>query len=341
MLKLPLVVPPGHADSVLLVSVSGGKDSTAAVLALRESGIAARYVFADTGWELPQTYDHLGALERLLNITIERVGTPGGMVAKIRARAGFPARKQRWCTSELKVLPLRAHHDALMEREGVDTVSVLGIRAEESADRAKLPVFGYDDLWGGYVWRPLIDATVADVLALHHRHGVPVNPLYKLGFGRVGCTCIYATKEEIALTAEHFPERIDVIRELEGECGTLRKTRNAATPDRYAHAEATFFQAKLVDHYVRERKWITTPKKGAPKGTLSATQGPPPSDAKSADGTWRDVRTPVYKPMHIDEVVAWSHTSRGGRQLKVFQEAPQGGCFRWGMCEPPTREAAR
>jgi len=28
MLTLPLILPPGHADSVLIVSASGGKDST-------------------------------------------------------------------------------------------------------------------------------------------------------------------------------------------------------------------------------------------------------------------------------------------------------------------------
>lgn len=301
MLTLPLTLPSGHADDVVIVSGSGGKDSTGTILALRESGIPARYVFADTGWEAQETYDYLGLLESRLGITIARVGAPGGMVAKILQRAGFPARKQRWCTPELKVHLVRGHHDEIMVREGVDTISVVGIRAEESDDRAKMATFGYDDLWGGYVWRPMLDATIADILALHHRHGVPVNPLYLKGFSRVGCNpCIYATKEEIELTAQHFPERIDQIRTLESECDRLRAERNAVTPGRYAHPEATFFQAKMAERYVAGK--------------------------------------PVYKAMRIDDVVAWSRTSRGGRQLKIIREEPQGGCFRWGMCEPPTRE---
>ncbi len=41
--------------------------------------------------------------------------------------------------------------------------------------------------------------------------------------------------------------------------------------------------------------------------------------------------------MKIDEVVAWSRTERGGRQLPMFPPVPDGGCFRWGMCEAPTR----
>ena len=64
-----------------------------------------------------------------------------------------------------------------------------------------------------------------------------------------------------------------------------------------------------------------------------------PQDGRSGrdEGSWRDVRTPVYKPMHIDDIISWSRTSRGGRQLKVIREEPVGGCYRWGMCEPPEK----
>lgn len=331
-----LVLPIGHKDSKPILSLSGGKDSTGAALAMRENGIEFEGVFADTGWEAPETYEYVDMLERKLGLKLARVAAPGGMVAKIRERAGFPARKQRWCTRELKVFLIRALHDQVIDEEGVDTISVTGIRAEESEERAQMPVFAYDELWKGYVWRPMRDATVHDILHLHHRHGIPVNPLYKRGHNRVGCyPCIYATKEEIALVAEYAPWRIDEIDLLEQECELLRVIRNAETPDRYSHSEATFFQARIADHYETKRLWIV-PKPGAKrkKGKLSKVQGPPP-DGANPEGTWRDVRVPVYKSMHIRDVVAWTKTSRGGRQLKVIQEAPSGGCFRWGLCEPP------
>ncbi len=42
-------------------------NSTAAALALRESGFEnVRYVFADTGWEAKETYEHLELLEKKL-----------------------------------------------------------------------------------------------------------------------------------------------------------------------------------------------------------------------------------------------------------------------------------
>lgn len=341
MLTLPIVLPEGHEDDEVIVSVSGGKDSFGAVLAARESGIRARYVFADTGWEAQQTYDHIANVERLLGITVDRVGFPGGMVAKILARTGFPSRLRRWCTRELKVQLIRAYHDTVADAAGVDTLSVVGIRAEESEARALMPRFEYDENWGGYVFRPMLDATVEEVIALHHRHGVPLNPLYHLGFDRVGCNpCIYESKEGIELTAQHFPARIDLIRWLEQECERLRAERNVEEPGRYGHAEATFFQAKMVDHYTTERRWVPTPPKGRARGKRSAVQGAAPEGSQDKPGCWRDVKVPVWKPMHIDDVVSWSRTSKGGRQLKVIREEPSGGCFRWGMCDPPTPGAS-
>ncbi|MCC6596962.1 MAG: phosphoadenosine phosphosulfate reductase family protein, partial [Rhodanobacteraceae bacterium] len=94
-------IPDQVRERKPVLSLSGGKDSVAASLAMREAGVPHIMVFADTGWESPITYQHLSDLERLLG-PIERVGVPGGMVGKIRSRAGFPARLQRWCTTELK-----------------------------------------------------------------------------------------------------------------------------------------------------------------------------------------------------------------------------------------------
>ncbi len=233
-IEVPGMVRQGEV--VVITSLSGGKDSTAAFLALREAGVASRLVFADTGWEAAQTYEHLrGELAAKLG-PIDWVGVAGGMLAKIRHRAGFPARMQRWCTRELKVAPLRAYHDRIAAEDGRETVSVLGIRAEESAVPAQLPIWEDSDEWGGWVWRPIRDWTVADVLAIHHRHGVAVNPLYRLGHERVGCfPCIYARKEEICLVAEHAPERIAEIDALEREVTEERARRNTETPGRYAH----------------------------------------------------------------------------------------------------------
>lgn len=241
-----IVVPAAIRDGELTVvsSVSGGKDSTALILALREVDVPSRYVFANTQWEAQETYEYLDTLRLILGITIDTVGVAGGMVERIRHRAGFPARMQRWCTKELKLEPLRAYHDTLVSA-GIETASAMGIRSDESPSRALMAEWEDDDDWGGWVWRPLISWTVEDVIAIHRRHGVPMNPLYHLGHDRVGCyPCIYARKDEIRLVAEHAPHRIATIRELESEVVQIRARRNEEKPGRYEHMEGTFFQGR-------------------------------------------------------------------------------------------------
>jgi 3'-phosphoadenosine 5'-phosphosulfate sulfotransferase (PAPS reductase)/FAD synthetase len=213
---------------------------------MREAELPFRAVFADTFWEAPETYAYLDLLRSRLGLTIDVVSKPGGMPAAIEKRASFSTRMGRWCTRELKIEPLRAYHD----EHGGETVAVLGVRAAESVARSKMVELEDEPQghrsWGGWIWRPLLSWSIEDVLRIHARHGLPVNPLYQRGHNRVGCfPCIFAQKEEIKLIAEHAPARIAEIDRLEVAATGERARRNAETPGRYAYNEATFFQVRV------------------------------------------------------------------------------------------------
>ena len=74
-----------------IVSLSGGKDSTALAIHLKQQypQIPAEYVFCDTGTELPETYDYLARLEAYLGKRVVRLDALD--VLRVRRKSGRTA----------------------------------------------------------------------------------------------------------------------------------------------------------------------------------------------------------------------------------------------------------
>lgn len=123
----------------------------------------------------------------------------------------FPSTKVRFCTTELKHFPIRDQIVIPLLEEYDEVISWQGVRAEESFDRANLPMWetDADNTPGLNVYRPIIDWKHADVFALAKFHGIKPNPLYLQGCGRVGCMpCINVNKAELAQIFQRWPEEI-------------------------------------------------------------------------------------------------------------------------------------
>jgi 3'-phosphoadenosine 5'-phosphosulfate sulfotransferase (PAPS reductase)/FAD synthetase len=238
------------ADKIVVASVSGGKDSAALSLWLSEQGIEHRRVFADTGWEHPATLEYVREVLPTHLGPIDWVSGALQMTDLIRKKGMFPSRLRRFCTEDLKVRPIMRYIDAL---DG-DVVNALGIRAAESAARAKLEEWEWATHFDCWTWRPLLRWTEAEVIEMHRKHGLPPNPLYLKGASRVGCwPCIYARKGEIRLVAELSPERIDEIRALEEEvtAGAVARAggpraRGAADSPGYYGTTRAFFAGRTT-----------------------------------------------------------------------------------------------
>lgn len=215
----------------IVVGVSGGKDSTATCLHLIERGFIPSdfdRVFIDTGWENKKTYEYLdyletqiGDIKRIRAIIpikpedkdfIEDIETQIGvssMLRRIVYYSMFPSRVRKWCTTELKLKPLRQHFDRMDDVP----LNVVGIRKEESKRRSSMTQIEWNSLLDAYTWRPILDWRIGDVIAIHKRFNVVPNPLYLESSERVGCyPCIMSRKKEIASLDR---SRIDLIDRIE------------------------------------------------------------------------------------------------------------------------------
>ena len=157
-------------------------------------------------------------------------------------RGGFPSPHARFCTDYLKIRPIRSQVYQPVWDAGQVPRSWQGVRRQESRARAQL-----DDRapWSFkksdppvMTIRPLLEWVLADVWAIHKRHGIEPNPLYREGASRVGCgPCIYAKKGEVRMIDRLFPEAIERIREWEALVALVGKREPSV---------ATFFSAKDI-----------------------------------------------------------------------------------------------
>lgn len=109
-----------------IIALSGGKDSTALALRLRE--IEPRdyiYLCTPTGNEMPTMIAHWTMLEQLLDTPLTRI-TNGTLLSWITEYEALPNWRQRWCTRLLKIEPclayLKSHQPATL---------YVGLRADE------------------------------------------------------------------------------------------------------------------------------------------------------------------------------------------------------------------
>lgn len=307
---------------IAIVSVSGGKDSTATLLLALERLPKGSIMpaFADTGHEHPATYEYLSYLESATGLSFKRLradftswwwsrrdyirdhwpaeGVASDIISRALAvyekgptenpfldlciiKGRFPSRRAQFCTQHLKRYPLDDYAVDLVAEHGA-VESWQGIRADESPNRANLPEREAADLWT--IVRPILRWTVADVFAMHRKHGVKPNPLYSQGMNRVGCMpCINTSKKELWNVSERFPEHIARVLEWE-----------RLVSDASKRGQATFFHA--ID--------------------------------------------PVAMP-DVRSFVEWSKTERGGTQFDLLKAAgvAPGCASSYGLCDIGDEEA--
>jgi 3'-phosphoadenosine 5'-phosphosulfate sulfotransferase (PAPS reductase)/FAD synthetase len=137
-----------------------------------------------------------------------------GMI-KVKGRP--PSRKAQFCTMILKLQPQKRW---IADNVTDDYERYTGVRRDESDKRKNTPIREFDEFFDCYLNNPLADWTKKMCFDYVEAHGEEYNPLYKLGFNRVGCApCINSNKDDIRMWNERFPEDIEKIRRYERNTG--------------------------------------------------------------------------------------------------------------------------
>lgn len=151
-----------------IVALSGGKDSTAMALALKEKEPRDyTYICTPTGDELPEMLRHWEQLEKILGQDIVRLTAKTDLNGLIDHMNMIPNFRARWCTRILKIEAAQAFY---LKHPG--SVAYVGLRADEPERRGGI----YGDIveqryplreWG---W------TVDDVWDYLDCHGIEIPP---------------------------------------------------------------------------------------------------------------------------------------------------------------------
>ena len=199
-----------------VLSLSGGKDSAALAIYMRDRVPQMEYIFHDSGKELDETMEYLSRLEAFLGKRVVRTTAPYSFDHWLTVFGGIlPSNHRRWCTRMLKLKPFEDYI-------GDEPVfNYVGIRADEEREgyishkENIVPVFPFREDGIDY----------AGVIKILEDAGVGMPTYTQWGRTRSGCYfCFYQQKIEWVRLKEAHPDLFEKAKAYEQE---LTSTGNA------------------------------------------------------------------------------------------------------------------
>jgi 3'-phosphoadenosine 5'-phosphosulfate sulfotransferase (PAPS reductase)/FAD synthetase len=233
--------------ALFVVNHSGGKDSQAMMIKLleivpREQLLVVHASLGDVEWP--------GALEQAQR-QAEQAGVPFIVARAVKSfldmvenrfatrptAPSWPSASHRQCTSDLKRGPIEREIRRYMKEHGHSkVVSCVGIRAQESPNRAKQEAFRRDERcsiagrdW--YSWLPIHAMQRDEVFATIAAAGQQPHWAYGAGNERLSCLfCIMGSRNDLRNGAIHAPDMYRKYVELERRTGyTMHQSRKSLT----------------------------------------------------------------------------------------------------------------
>lgn len=239
--------------ALFVVNHSGGKDSQAMLIKLL--GIVPRnqllVVHASLGaieWhgalELARDQANAAGLPFIVAKAVDKAGNNKSLLDMVERRfaerpevPSWPSSDCRQCTSDLKRGPIEREVRRFAKTFGHSLiVNCTGIRAGESASRAKVEVLSFNKRnskagreW--YEWAPIHELSTEQVFATIAAAGQKPHPAYAAGNERLSCVfCIMGSANDILHGALARPELFAQYVELEQKTGyTMHMSRKSLT----------------------------------------------------------------------------------------------------------------
>lgn len=227
--------PPRH-----ILSLSGGKDSTALAIYMRDRVPNLEYVFCDTGEELPETYEYLDRLEAYLGHSIVRLNPDRPFEHHLKIYRGvLPDARTRWCTRKLKIEPFERYVG------NAPCFNYIGIRADEPHRK------GYISTKPNITPRyPFIDDGLvkADIYRILEESGLGA-PDYYQWRSRSGCYfCFFQQRAEWVGLLENHPDLYQRAMQYETEKEDL------VTGERYTWSDRESLAELMKDERIQQVK---------------------------------------------------------------------------------------
>jgi len=184
----------GYGEDEIVVSFSGGKDSTATadlvINALRNPSVV--HIFGNTTLEFPSTVEYAERYREEHPYAIFQIAKNEDQVFyDVCEDIGPPARMMRWCCSMFKTGPITRVLNSLYRDKRV--LTFYGIRKFESVSRSKYNRIEDDaesvKIQQQTVASPIFFWKDIDVWLYLLSRKVDFNDAYRLGYDRVGCWC--------------------------------------------------------------------------------------------------------------------------------------------------------
>jgi phosphoadenosine phosphosulfate reductase len=178
----------------LVFSTSFGQEDQAITYAIASQKLAIEIFTLDTGRQFQESYELIDLTVKKLGFNLTTFFPQTAAVEELVANKGFNSfyasvENRKECCYIRKIEPLnRALQGA--------HVWITGLRAEQSENRAEMPMIEWDAQKNLYKINPLIDWSFETLEKYLTEHKIPQNPLHKKGFVSIGCApCTRAISE--------------------------------------------------------------------------------------------------------------------------------------------------